>query len=48
MKEEFFKRERANYIKKKVEKAKNKSAAIAKLSCELFISQSTVRRDLKK
>jgi len=40
--------DRADYIKKRVEAVKNKPTEIKRLADELFLSEKTVRRDLKK
>jgi len=39
---------RAKYVKNVVNKSKNTSKAIDKLSKELFLSPKTIERDLKK
>ena len=39
---------RAEYIKNRVAEVKNKTTEIKRISRDLFISESTVRRDLQK
>lgn len=43
-----LKTKRAEYIKNRVDQVRNKTTEIKRLSNELFISESTVRRDLQK
>ncbi len=40
--------ERQEYIKKRVENVRNKPSEIKRLADELFLSEKTVRRDLKR
>ncbi len=39
---------RAEYVKKEVNKSKNTTKAIKRLSNELYLSERTIERDLKK
>ena len=39
---------RADHIKKEVNKSKNTSKAIKKLSNDLYLSERTIERDLRK
>ena len=43
-----IKEKRAEYIKQRVSNVKNKPTEIKRLADELFLSEFTVRRDLKK
>jgi DeoR/GlpR family transcriptional regulator of sugar metabolism len=47
-KSEDILKKRSDYIKEKVNKSKNTTKAIEKLSNELFLSEKTITRDLKK
>lgn len=47
-KNEEIAKKREAHIKKVVNESKNTSKAIEKLSNELFLSQKTIERDLKK
>ena len=40
-------KKRRQYIKERVEKVKNKNTEIKRLSNELFLSEKTIKRDLK-
>lgn len=41
-------KKRADYIKETINKSKNTIKAIQKLSAELYLSERTIERDLKK
>ena len=47
-KSEKVKKARADHIKKRVNESKNTSKAIERLTNELFLSEKTILRDLKK
>lgn len=40
--------ERKRYVKKRVEKVKNKTSEIKRLADELFLSERTIKNDLQK
>jgi DeoR/GlpR family transcriptional regulator of sugar metabolism len=42
-----LKTKRAEYVKQRIEKVINKPTEIKRLSSELFLSERTIRRDLK-
>jgi len=43
-----IKEERSEYVKHRVSQVKNVGTEVAKLSKELFLTKSTIYRDLKK
>jgi DeoR/GlpR family transcriptional regulator of sugar metabolism len=42
------KEHRARYVKLRIESVRNKTTEIKRLADELFISERTIKRDLKK
>ena len=47
-KDQATKDARAKYVQERINKSKNSSKEVAKLSKELFLSQQTIERDLKR
>lgn len=47
-KSEKIRQERADYVKQRISKCKNTDKEVKKLSKELFLSERTIEKDLKR